>query len=99
MKPSEVFLMKREIIQEILRKYPVSNPRIFGSVARGEDNNNSDLDIMVDTLPGCTLFDLGGLQDELSIALGISIDVVLAKDVAKAFGKQVLEEAISIYEN
>jgi uncharacterized protein len=47
-----------------------SNPRVFGSVLRGGDTESSDLDILVDPLPGATLFDLGGFQIALQELLG-----------------------------
>ena len=47
MRPSEALAKHRNAIVEILGRYPVSNPRVFGSVARGEDTEESDLDIIV----------------------------------------------------
>ena len=61
------------------------NPRIFGSVLHGEDTEGSDLDLLVDTLPGTTLFDLGGLQIELEELLGIPLDLLTPGDLPKKF--------------
>jgi predicted nucleotidyltransferase len=49
------------------------NPRVFGSVLRGRDTESSDLDILVDPLPGTTLFDLGGLQIALEELLAMPV--------------------------
>ncbi|MAU94632.1 MAG: nucleotidyltransferase [Fulvimarina sp.] len=93
MKPSETLEMHREMIREILSRYPVSNPRIFGSVARGEDTEASDLDILVklDTQPNAatslTLMDLARLQIELQKATDRRIDVSLED----GFSQRVLE--------
>ena len=56
-------------------------PARFGSVIRGTDTESSDLDLLVNPLPGVTLFDLGAIQIELEESLGISVDVLTAKDL------------------
>jgi len=65
MKPSVALDMHRESIRAAVLRCRAANPRVFGSVLRGDDQDNSDVDILVDALPGTTLFDLGGLQVEL----------------------------------
>ena len=60
---------------------------------RGDDTEDSDLDLLVDTLPGTTLFDLGGLQDELEAALGVRVDVRTPGDLPERIRARVLEEA------
>jgi len=93
MKPSEVLEHNRELILEIVSRRRVANPRVFGSVLHGDDTETSDLDILVDTVPGTSLFDLGGLQADLEDALGISIDVLTPGDLPPAFRNRVLREA------
>jgi predicted nucleotidyltransferase len=68
----------------------VANPRVFGSVLEGTDQDGSDLDLLVDALPGATLFDLGGLQDELEELLGVPVDLVTPADLPGSFRAQVL---------
>ena len=68
MRPSAVLDMKRSAVREAVGRYRTANPRVFGSVLHGTDQNRSDIDLLVDALPGATLFDLGGLQDELEYA-------------------------------
>jgi len=75
MKPSEILAAKADEIRAVIARYPVRNPRIFGSVARGEDQDGSDLDILVEPLEGTTYFDLAGLELELADLLGIKIDL------------------------
>lgn len=72
------------------------NPRVFGSVLRGEDREGSDLDILVDPLPGTTLLDLGGLQVELEELLGVRVDLLTPGDLRTRYREKVLREAIPI---
>ena len=76
--------------------YRSTNPRIFGSVLHGLDHEGSDIDILVDALPGTTLFDLGGLQIKLEELLGVPIDLLTPQDLPIKFRQQVLQEAIPI---
>jgi predicted nucleotidyltransferase len=66
---------------------------VFGSVLYGADHDDSDLDLLVDTLPGATLFDLGGLQEELQKLLGIPVDVLTPDDLPPTVRDRVLAEA------
>lgn len=69
-RPSTALNEHRSEIRRIVEADWATNPRVFGSVVRGEDEDGSDLDILVDALPGATLFDLGGIQYELQELLG-----------------------------
>jgi uncharacterized protein len=93
MKPSAVLSDKKAIVRELIARSRATNPRIFGSVMRGDDTEGSDLDLLVDALPGATLFDLGGLQDELEVALGVRVDVRTPGDLPERIRERVLEEA------
>ncbi len=75
MRPSEALALHREEAIAILAKHPVTNPRIFGSVARGEDTAASDIDIVVDTLDGCSYLDLFRIEDAISDLLKVKVDV------------------------
>ncbi len=93
MKPSVALEMKRAAVREAATRYRTANPRIFGSVLRGEDRDGSDLDLLVDAQPGTTLFDLGGLQVELEDLLGVRVDVLTPGDLPPKFRQAVLAEA------
>ncbi|MCX6644810.1 MAG: nucleotidyltransferase family protein [bacterium] len=67
---------KRDQILELASMHGAYNVRVFGSVARGEASEDSDLDILVDLKPGHTLFDLGGLLIDLERLLGCNVDVL-----------------------
>ena len=93
MKPSLVLSSHNASIRDLISRHHVVNPRIFGSVLHGTDEEGSDLDLLVDPLPGTTLFDLGGLQVELEDLLGIPVDVVTPGDLPMRFRAQVVAEA------
>ena len=93
MRPSVVLDRKRSAVRAAASRFRAANPRVFGSVVHGTDGEDSDLDLLVDALPGATLFDLGGLQDELETLLGIHVEVLTPADLPSKFRAQVLAEA------
>ena len=66
----------RSELRDVLRRHGVKNARIFGSVARGDDHEGSDLDLLVDFAPGTSLVDIISIQEELESVLGAAVDVV-----------------------
>lgn len=96
MKPSAALDLKRAAVREAASRFRTANPRVFGSALRGTDRDGSDLDLLVDALPGATLFDLGGLQAELEELLGVSVDVLTPGDLPPRFRAQVLAEAVPV---
>jgi predicted nucleotidyltransferase len=93
MRPSVVLDMKRSAVREAASRFRAANPRVFGSVLHGTDRDGSDLDLLVDALPGATLFDLGGLQDELETLLGVRVDLLTPSDLPPKVRAKVLAEA------
>lgn len=93
MKPSTALDLKRAAVREVVGRFHTSNPRVFGSVLLGTDKDGSDLDLLVDAVPGATLFDLGGLQLELEDLLGVNVDLLTPGDLPLKFRAQVLAEA------
>lgn len=96
MRPSEVLRSHREIIRRVVERNHTKNPRVFGSVLSGEDTDDSDLDLLVDPLPGTTLLDLGAIQDELEEALGVSVDVLTPGDLPVKFRDKTLQSAVPV---
>lgn len=96
MKPSSALDLKRKAVREAVNRYRTANPRVFGSVLHGTDQDGSDLDLLVDALPGVTLFDLGGLQVELEDMLGVPVDLLTPGDLPPKFREQVLAEATPV---
>lgn len=93
MKPTIALELKRSAVREAVSRFHTANPRVFGSVLHGDDREGSDLDLLMDALPGTTLFDLGGLQVELEDLLGIRVDVLTPGDLPPKFCQQVPSEA------
>lgn len=93
MKPSIAIETQRAMIHAAVHRHRATNPRVFGSTLHRTDSEKSDLDLLVDTLPGTTLFDLGGLQSELEDLLGVPVDVLTPGDLPNKFRAQVLAEA------
>ena len=75
MRPSEALALHRDEVRSIIASYPLSAPRVFGSTARKEDRDDSDLDIIVAHDGGVTYFDLARLEDQLSKLLHVRVDV------------------------
>jgi uncharacterized protein len=75
MRPSEALKRHRDEVLEIISRYPVKNPRVFGSVARGEDEEGSDLDILVEHDGRLSTFELAGLELDLERVLDVRVDV------------------------
>ncbi|WP_414528500.1 nucleotidyltransferase family protein [Nodularia chucula] len=92
----EILAAKREEILQIATKYGAYNIRIFGSVARGEADVNSDVDFLVEMETGRSLFDLGGLLMELQEILGCEVDIVTEKGLRSRIRERVLNEAIPL---
>jgi uncharacterized protein len=95
-KPSAALQLQRAAIREAASRFRAANPRVFGSVLHGTDREGSDLDLLVDALPGATLFDLGGLQLELEELLGVSVDLLTPGDLPPKFRDRVLAEAAPV---
>jgi predicted nucleotidyltransferase len=93
MRPSHALDLMRPAVRETVSRFRAANPRVFGSVLHGTDRDGSDLDLLVDALPGATLLDLGDLEDELKSMLGVDVDLLTPGDLPPNFRDQVLAEA------
>jgi predicted nucleotidyltransferase len=87
---------KREEILRVCARYGAYNVRVFGSVARSEADEQSDIDFLVELEPGRTLFDLGGLQYDLEQLLGCPVDVVTERGLKPRMRERVLREAVPL---
>lgn len=96
MKPSTALASHRAAVRQAVQRFRADNPRVFGSVAHGDDSDDSDLDLLVDPSPGATLFDLGGLQIELEELLGVPVDLLTPGDLSPRLRAQVLAEAVPV---
>lgn len=96
MRPSAALQAKRDDVRKAVMRFRAANPRVFGSARHGADRDGSDLDLLVDALPGATLFDLGGLQAELEDLLGVPVDLRTPGDLPPALRARVLAEALPV---
>jgi hypothetical protein len=87
---------RREAILELARRYGASDVRVFGSVARGDNTEESDLDLIVRFEPGRTLLDHGGLLMDLRELLGMKVDVIDEEGMRPRFRRHVMKEAIPL---
>ncbi|MFN5539732.1 MAG: nucleotidyltransferase family protein [Candidatus Melainabacteria bacterium] len=89
-----------EEIQEILKrekvslseKYNIAELGIFGSYVRGEQQENSDLDVLVEYKGKVSFFDILHLEEELSQLSGMKVDLVLKSGLKKFMGQQIMKE-------
>ncbi|TWE14558.1 putative nucleotidyltransferase [Prauserella muralis] len=86
----------RRTVLELAAQRGARNVRVFGSVARGEDTADSDIDLLMDLDDNVGLVALAGLKRELAELLGVDVDVVPASTLKRAIRDQVLAEAISL---
>jgi hypothetical protein len=84
---------RRNDILAIAAKRGARNVRVFGSVARGDERPDSDVDFLVDLEPGRSLFDLGGLHADLESLLGRPVDLVTAAGLRPRVRGDVLRTA------
>ncbi len=96
MRPSEVLPQHRETMRQLVLQAGMANPRVFGSVLHGEDQDGSDLFLLVDPAPRASLLDMAGLQIELEKELGVKVDVRTPGELHPRFREKVLAEAASL---
>jgi predicted nucleotidyltransferase len=96
MRPSERLNAHREQVRAIVAAHRAANPRVFDSVARGEDTDTSDLDILVESRGKLSLFDIGAIYNELTELLGVEVDVLTANALPDKFRERVIAEAVPI---
>lgn len=97
MKLQKLLQNKRQKIIEIATKHGAYNIRIFGSVARGEETQNSDIDFLIDyDLAKISPWFPGGLLADLEELLGCKVDVVTEKGLHSLIRQRILSEAIEL---
>jgi len=92
-RPSEVLRAHRDQVLAFARKHGASSVLVFGSVARGDDDSGSDLDLLMDLPPTYSLFTMARLQRELSELLSVPIDLGSVDDLRPRIRERVLAEA------
>jgi hypothetical protein len=93
MRPSEALRVRRDALLQIAAARGASGLRVFGSVARGQDQEGSDVDLLVDMPAGSSLLALVGLQLELQDALGARVDLCTERELHPMLRERILAEA------
>ncbi|MBU2622153.1 MAG: nucleotidyltransferase family protein [Proteobacteria bacterium] len=93
MKAEKLLKEKRQAVMALVAKHGAQNPRIFGSVARGESGPESDIDLLVKMEEGRSLLDLSALILDLRELLGVKVDVVPEDGLYWLLRRRILKEA------
>ena len=96
MKTLELLRNKKAEILAAAKRYGASNVRIFGSTARGDDTETSDIDLLVSMDQGRSLYDLIGLQQEIEQMFGRKTDVLTDKSIHRYLQERILQEATAL---
>ena len=88
----------RDAVDLVLRRYQAANPRLFGSVARGDATYDSDIDLLVDLLPGGgnELLRVAGIAEELSLLLGTRVDVVATSLLRSEVSASTMADTVAV---
>jgi hypothetical protein len=87
---------RRDEILGIARRRGAVSVKIFGSVVRGEETPDSDVDFLVEMEPDRSLLDMGGLLMDLQEALGCKVDIVTEQGLRPRIRPRVLQEALPL---
>lgn len=96
MRPSIALQKNRAAIRSVVERHRARNARVFGSVLHGDDQEGSDLDILIDPTPDTTMFDIGAIRHELLQLLGVPVDVLTPNALPESFRAQVIAEACPV---
>lgn len=92
MRPSEALATRRDEVLAVLKQHRLDKPRIFGSVARGEDQEGSDLDLLVDPNADMSYFDLFQVEDELAEMLGVPVELHTMREFSSRSAARVTSD-------
>jgi predicted nucleotidyltransferase len=96
MRPSEVLPKHRDTIRQLVLQAGMANPRVFGSVLRGEDQDGSDLDLLVDPSPKTSLLDVVRVQRMIETLVQVRVDLLTPGDLPPKFRDRVVAEAMPL---
>jgi len=96
MRPSEVLAQHRETIRQLVIEAGMANPRVFGSALHGNDQEDSDLDLLVDPSPMTSLLDVVRVQRLIETAIQVRVDLLTPGDLPPKFRERVVAEALPL---
>ncbi len=89
-------LLHREAIHRIVALHKGHNPRLFGSVVNGQPGSDSDVDLLVDPLPGATLLDIVRMEQQLQRETGLPFEVTTPLALPQQWREQVVQQAVAL---
>ena len=93
MRPSQALATRRAELRQLVARYKLTHPRVFGSVLTGTDTEESDLDLLVDPTDSTTLLTIAGLQIDAEKLLGVPVSVLTPNGLPPKFRDHVLRQA------
>jgi predicted nucleotidyltransferase len=93
MKPSEALTIHRSELRQLVCRYGLSRPRVFGSVLNGTDTDASDLDLLVEPAQSTSLLTIAGLKIDAEKLLGVPVSVLTPNGLPPKFRTEVLQQA------
>ncbi|MDS9589746.1 nucleotidyltransferase domain-containing protein [Pseudomonas sp. HTZ1] len=100
MKPSDAIRGKERAIKRLIESYGFVSPLLFGSAARGDDREGSDLDLLATIPPSRTgtisLFDIAALEEELQVLIGVPVDFNIANNMPEHFRHGIENELVGL---
>jgi len=93
LKPSEALAIHRVALRQLLNRHGFWHPRVFGSVLTKTDTEESDLDLLVESRPGMTLFMFVGVEEEAQRLMGVRVSILTAEFLPPKFREEVLRQA------
>lgn len=94
-RPSNALAAARQQVLALAAEYGLSNVRTFGSIASGDDDFDSDIDLLVDAAPGTSTFEIGAFAEDVELLTGYPVDVLVDRP-GRDFTDQVRERAIAV---
>ena len=93
MKPSDALAVHLIALRRVLNRHGFAHPRVFGSVLTQTDTEESDLDVLVESVEGTTLFTLAEAEQEARLLTGVRVSVMTAGFLSPRFRDKVLQQA------
>nr|WP_255662415.1 nucleotidyltransferase domain-containing protein [Acidovorax sp. D4N7] len=86
----------KDSIRRIVALHKGHNPRLYGSVAKGQQTRSSDVDLLVDALPGATMLDIVHMEQQLQRELGLTFEVNTLAGLPRQWRDEVLRQAVAL---
>ncbi|NWB47993.1 nucleotidyltransferase domain-containing protein [Pseudomonas gingeri] len=100
MRPTDAIRGQEGEVRRLIEAYGFIEPRLFGSAARGDDHEGSDLDLLATIPPAMvgkiSLFDIAGLKDELQALVGVPVDFHVSNNMPEHLRQSIEREMVTL---